>query len=230
MDMDSYKLMYVAITQGLILGFCNAALIGPVNALSIRRGIVGGFQQAFGAGAGAALVDAACAYAVFAGLLKVGFSGAWKIILWGLCAIVLLYLAYTMLADIRDNPEMSASPKVRKQIQFLDDSFVMGVLIAATNPFTLLRWIGFVGTLQLSGNIELTGGGATCFFSAILVSELVWFLGLGLVVHYSRNLFDRKVLRIIVWTCGIFLLAYYLFMAVKVALNLVHTGGAPFLQ
>jgi threonine/homoserine/homoserine lactone efflux protein len=230
MTFEGYKLIYVAITQGLIIGFCYAALIGPVNALAVRRGIMGGFQQAFGVGAGAAVVDASCAYAVFAGFLKVGFSGAWKIILWGLCAVFLLYLAYSTLTEIRDNPEMSENPKVRKQIQFIDDSFVMGFLIAATNPFTLLWWIGAVGTLQLSGNIEMTGGAATSFFSAVLVSELTWFLGLALVVHHSRNLFDRKVVRIVTWVCGFFLLSYYVFMAIKVGMNLYHTGGAPFIS
>src|SRR5579863_6546403 len=124
MTPETYKLIYVAITQGLILGFCTAPLLGPINALAIRRGIVGGIQQTIGVGAGAAMVDAICAYVVFAGLMKVGFTGSWKIILWGLCAIFLLYLAYSMLVEIRDSPESTSA--VRKQVQFIDDSFVMG--------------------------------------------------------------------------------------------------------
>ncbi len=119
------------------------------------------------------------------------------------------------------------NPKVYKQMRFLDDSFVMGFLIAATNPFSLLRWIGLVGTLEVAGNIDLTGGAATSFFSAVLVSEMVWFFGLGLVVQYSRNLFDRRALGIIKWVCGLILLGYYLFMAGKVVVTLIHTGGAP---
>jgi threonine/homoserine/homoserine lactone efflux protein len=175
-------------------------------------------------------VDAIWAYVVFAGLLKGGIAGAGKIIVWGLCVVFLLYLAYSLLTEIRDNPEMIEHPKVRKQIQFLDDSFVMGFLIAATNPFSLLRWVGMVGTLKLSGDIELTGGAATSFFSAVLVSEMVWFFGLGMTVHYSRNLFNRKALRSITRVCGWVLLVYCLFMAGKVAMNLVHTGGAQFIQ
>src|SRR5690242_4144978 len=152
MTPETYKLIYVAITQGLVLGFCTAPLLGPVNALAIRRGIVGGIQQTIGVGAGGALVDASCAYLVFAGLLKVGIVGVGKVIVWGLCVVLLLYLAYSTLIEIRDNPEMTDHPKVRKQIQFIDDSFVMGFLVAATNPYTLLYWIGMVSTLQLSGN------------------------------------------------------------------------------
>src|SRR5581483_442751 len=115
MTPEMFKLIYQAITQGLIIGFCTAALIGPVNFLAIRRGIMGGFQKTFGVGAGAALVDAFFAWVVFAGLLKVGFTGAWKIILWGLCAIFLLYLAYSMLTEIRDNPDNMDNPKLLKQ-------------------------------------------------------------------------------------------------------------------
>ena len=233
MTPEAYRLIYASITQGLIIGFCTAALIGPVNFLAIRKGILGGFQQTFLVGAGAALVDACFAILVFAGLSKNGIVGAGKVVVWGLCAIVLLYLAYATLDDVRDNPESTSA--VRKQVQFIDHSFVMGILLAATNPFTLIYWVGMVGTLklyeyQMSGSIDLMGGAATSFFSAVLVSELVWFSCLGMGVHYSRNLFNRKALKMITWACGFFLLFYYVFMAVKVVKNLIHTGGAPFIQ
>ncbi len=230
---ETVKLIYAAITQGLIIGFCTAAMIGPVNFLAIRRGILGGFQQTFLVGAGAAVMDALCAYAVFVGLAHEGFGGSWKFILFAICVIFLLYLAYSMLMEIRDSPEAQANSSLRRQVQWLDNSFVMGFILNATNPFTLLRWIGWVGTMQVyqyqvSGPIALMGGAATTFFSAVLVSELIWFFCLGMGVHYSRNLFNRKALTFITWICGLGLFFYYLFMATKVALNLIHTGGAPF--
>jgi L-lysine exporter family protein LysE/ArgO len=227
---QTFILIYKAITQGLIIGFCTAALIGPINFMAVRRGIMGGFPQTFLVGAGAALIDATCAYAVFAGLLKVGFSGLWKIILWGICVVFLLYMAYAFLNEVRDNPEIMKNSKVQRQTQFVDNSFFMGLLLAGSNPFTLIYWIGMVSTLQLSGNISLTGGAATSFFSAILVSELVWFSCLGAGVHYSRNLFNRNILKILTWSSGILLIFYCCFMAVKVFMNLVHTGGAPFIN
>jgi len=235
MPHEDFRLFYIALTQGLVLGFCSAAMIGPVNFMAVRRGIMGGFQKTFLVGAGAALVDAACAYAVFAGLAKVGFTGAWKVILFGICIIFLLYLAYGTLTEVRDNPEAMGNPKLSKQTQWIDNSFVLGFLLDATNPFTLIRWIGMVGALQLyqyttEGGIDVAGGAATTFFSAVLVSELVWFFCLGIGVHYSRNLFNRKVLKIITWICGFLLLFYYLFMATKVVLELIHNGGAPLLQ
>jgi len=234
MTPQTYKLIYTVILEGLKVGFCYAVLLGPVNALAIRRGITRGFQQTVGVGAGAALVDAIWAYLVFIGLLKDGIVGVGKIIVWGLCAIFLLYLAYSMLMEIRDNPEMMDHPRVRKQVQFIDDSFVMGFLIAATNPFTLLWWVGwvgaFLGAMQLAGPIDIAGGAATSFFSAVLVSEMAWFFCLGLAVHHSRNLFDRKALKGIKWVCGLILLGYYLFMAGKVVMNLIHTGGASFIK
>src|SRR5580658_8828674 len=134
MTSQTFLLVYKAITQGLIIGFCTAALIGPINFMAVRRGILGGFQQTFLVGAGAALVDATCAYAVFSGLLKVGFSGLWKIILWGICAVFLLYLAYAFLNEVRDSPEIMENTNVQKQTQFVDDPFVMGLLLAGSNP------------------------------------------------------------------------------------------------
>ena len=227
-----FQLFYAAITQGLIIGFCTAALIGPINFLAVRRGIMGGFQETFKVGAGAALVDACFAYIVFVGISTNGVVGALKFVIWGLSAVLLLYLAYSTISEIRDNPDAMGNPKLAKQIQWIEHSFVMGFLLAASNPFTLIYWVGMVGTLRLSeyggvNNIEMLGGAATSFFSAVLVSELVWFSCLGMGVHYSRNLFNRRALKIITWICGSLLLFYYLFMAGKVVMNLIHTGGAP---
>src|SRR5258708_4580122 len=139
MTNELFKLIYAAITQGLIIGFCTAALIGPVNLLAVRRGILSGFQELFLVGAGAALVDASFAYIVFAGLSKDGIVGAVKIIIWGISLVFLLYLAYSIFMEIRENPTTTSA--VKKQIQFIDNSFVMGFLIAATNPFTLIFWV-----------------------------------------------------------------------------------------
>ena len=234
MESSDFKLFYIALTQGLVLGFCAAAMIGAVNLMVVRRGIMGGFQKAFLVGAGAALVDAACAYAVFAGLAKVGFTGAWKVILFGICIIFLLYLAYGTLTEIRSSPEAMGNVKLTKQTQWIENPFVIGFLLDATNPWTLIRWIGMVGALQLyqytTGEIDMVGGAATTFFSAVLVSELVWFFCLGAAVHYSRNLFNRKALRNITWGFGLLLVFYYLFIAVKVILDLYHNWGAPLTQ
>ena len=219
-----FKLIYAAITQGLIIGFCTATLIGPVNFMAIRKGILGGFQELFMVGLGAAFVDASFAYIVFAGLSKDGIVGAGKLIIWGISVVFLLYLAYSLFLEIREDPNTTSA--VKKQTQFIDNSFVMGFLIAASNPFTLIYWVGMVGTLQLSGDIDLAGGAATTFFSAVLVSEMVWFMALGIAVHYSRNLFNRHMLKTITWFFGLLLFGYYVFMASKVVLNLIHTGGA----
>ena len=226
---ESYKLIYIAITNAFIIGFCRAAINMPVNFLAIRRGILGGFQGTFLVGIGASLVDAIWAYVFFAGFVHMGFMGAWKIILWGLSVVFMLFLAYSTLSEIRENPEAMDNITVRKQLQWLDQPFFMGFLIAATNPFAIIWWLGIVGTLELSGNIELTGAAATSFFAAVLVSELVWYTGLGFAVHYSRNLFNRKGLTVLSWICGLGLLFYCLFMLAKVAINLINTGSSPLL-
>lgn len=227
--MDPFPLVYQAITQGLLWGFCTAALIGPVNFMAVRRGILGGFQQTLSVGAGAAFVDAACAYLVFTGLIQFGYYGAWKIILWGIGIILILYIAYATLMEIGDNPEMTRSVKVKSQLLIFEQPAVVGFLLAASNPFTLIYWIGVVGTLNLSGSIDFSGRAATSFFSAVLVGEMVWFLILGIGVHYSRNLFNQKWLRRISWSAAVLIIGYGLFMAAKILSNLFKTGTSPVL-
>lgn len=228
-DMEPFPLVYQAITQGLLWGFCTAALIGPVNFMAVRRGILGGFQQTVSVGAGAAFVDAVCAYLVFTGLIELGYYGAWKIILWGVGIILILYIAYATLMEIGDNPEMTRAVKVKRQLQFFEHSTVVGFILAASNPFTLIYWIGVVGTLNLSGLIDFTGRAATSFFSAVLVGEMVWFLLLGIGVHHTRNLFNPKWLTRISRAAAILLVGYGLFMVAKIISSLVSTGTAPVL-
>ena len=178
-------------------------------------------------GAGAALVDASLAYIVFVGISKEGIVGHRKNHRLGDSRpSFLLFLAYSVLTEIRENPEAMENITVRKQIQWMDNSFVMGFLLVATNPFALIWWVGWVSTLQLSGNIPMAGGAATSFFSAVLVSELIWYSCLGLGVHYTRNLFNRKALTIISWICGAGMLIYFLLYVAKVVVNLVMHGGA----
>lgn len=224
---ETYAIVLQAVSQGLWIGFCTAALIGPVNFMAVRRGILGGFPQTFLVGSGAALVDAACAYAVFAGLLRTGFAGMWKVVLWGIGAFLVLYLVYAVLVDLRENPEALPTVKAKTQVLVLERPFVLGLLIAGGNPYTLIYWTGVVAALQFSGEVSLTGRAATSFFSAVLVSELAWFTLLGLAVHHSRNLFNRRVLSRVSMACGALLLAYGAFMVVKIVLNLARTGGAP---
>jgi threonine/homoserine/homoserine lactone efflux protein len=223
--------LYVILTKGLLIGIATAALFGPVNFMVVRRGILGGFQPAFSVGAGAALMDALCAYAVFSGMLRMGFSGTWKILLWGLGAVLILYIGYMVLQEIRENPEWSQNVKIKGQTAFVDYPFVIGLLLVGSNPFSLLYWITMVSTLGLSNVAPMnpTGQAATCFFSSVLVGETLWYAGVSLGLHKSRNLFNRKWLRRISLMSGVGLLIYALFMATKVVVKLIEQGGMPFI-
>jgi len=227
---EAFNLLYAALTQGLILGFATAAMIGPVNLMVVRKGILEGFQPAFLTGAGAALMDALCAYLVLTGILRVGFSGTWKILIWGIGVVLILYIGYSVLTEIRDNPELSQSAKVDRQTAFIEKPFVMGFLLVGSNPFALFWWVGLVSTLHLSAAVppDPTGRGATSFFSSVLMGELAWYALVSWGVHQTRNLFNRKWLTRISWVSGLGLLVYVLFMATKVVVHLIENGGMPF--
>jgi threonine/homoserine/homoserine lactone efflux protein len=229
-DLSSFHLIYRALTQGLLIGFCTATLIGPVNLMAVRRGILEGFQSVFFIGVGSALVDALCAYFVFAGLLKEGLVGFWKVIIWGIGCILLLYVIYGVLIDVRDTMSTGESETLKTQVQIIDNPLVLGLLLAGSNPFTLIYWVGVVSSLQFSKSIGLTSEAAVSFFSAILVSELVWFFILGLGIHWGRNLLNPKWLRRVSWISAVCLIIYGLFIVIKIALNLIHTGGTPALN
>jgi threonine/homoserine/homoserine lactone efflux protein len=223
-------LLYQALTHGLIIGFATAAMIGPVNVMVLRRGVLDDYLSGWWVGLGAALVDAFTAYAVFSGLLRVGFHGLWKILLWGIGVVLILYIAYLVLAEIRDNPDLAENAKVESQTAFLDRPFVMGVLLVATNPFTLFYWMVMVSTLHLSEtmSVDPAGRAATTLFSAVLVGEVGWYSLLTFAVYKMKNLFDQIWLSRISKISGFFLVGYALFMATKVIVHLASNGGTPF--
>jgi putative LysE/RhtB family amino acid efflux pump len=223
-------LIYQALTQGLIIGFATAAMIGPVNAMVLRRGILHGYQSGWLVGTGAALADAFTAYAVFSGLLRVGFHGIWKILLWGIGAVLILYIGYLILAEIRDNPSFAQDARVKSQTAFLDRPLVMGILLVVTNPFTLFYWMVMVSTLHLSESmpVDPTGQAATTLFSAVLMGEIGWYSLLTFAVHKTRNLFNQQWLSRISLLSGLVLMGYALFMVTKVVIHLANNGGTPF--
>jgi|GEM_PF-1070864 threonine/homoserine/homoserine lactone efflux protein len=223
-------LLYQALTKGLLIGFATAAMIGPVNVMVFRREILFGFKSGWQVGIGAALVDAFTAYMVFSGLLRVGFQDVWKILLWGIGIVLMLYVAFSVLTELRYNPFLAQDARVKVKTAFLDQSVVMGMLLVGTNPFTLLYWMGMVSAMHLSESmpVDPAGRAATTFFSAVLVGEIGWYGLLTYAVHKTRNLFDRKWLSRISLLSGLFLVGYVLFMVTKVVLHLVNTGGMPF--
>lgn len=223
-------LLYQALTQGLIIGFATAAMIGPVNVMVFRRGMLNGFASGWLVGVGASLADALTAYAVFSGLLRVGFHGIWKILLWGLGAVLILYMAYAVLTELRYGSALAQDVRVKEQTAFLDRSFVVGLLLVATNPFTLFYWMVMTSTLHLSASmpVDPTGRAATTFFSAIFMGEIAWYGLLTFSVDKTRNLFDRRWLSRISLVSGLCLLGYALFMVTKVVLHLAEQGGTPF--
>lgn len=225
--MENGWVVLQAMGQGLWIGFCTAALIGPVNFMAVRLGLMKGFSSVLLTGSGSALVDAVCAYGVFIGLLKIGFFGIGKIFLWGLGAVFILYLLYAVWLDLRENPETLPSLRMKHQVEVMERPFLLGLLLAGSNPYTLIYWIGAVSALQGAEQISPTGRAATSFFSSVFVGEIIWFVFLGWALHHSRNLLDRKLLGRISFGCGVLLIGYAVFMVSKIVWNLVATGGTP---
>lgn len=161
--------------QGLLLGFGAAIPIGPVNVEIARRTLRSGFSAGFFLGLGACTVDVICAV-----LSSMGFSllagqtwfhtplqligGAFLAWLGILCWI-------SAIRSVRRQTEVETAPPPAVQT-----SFITGLLMTATNPYTLIFW--FTAVPNAAGEVDTqTAGKLPIICAGVFVATILWVIG-----------------------------------------------------
>jgi len=201
--------MIQAIAQGLALGFA-ASPTCPSNGEEIRLGAQRGFRLALAVGMGAVTGDALVLVAVLLGLAPLvqaypGLSAA----LWGIGAIVLIYVGIGILRDARclvmppDNEAADLSSSVG-----LGRGFWAGFAITTFNPFSLVWWIGLLGPWMESSSLA----GIAPFVLAVLAGQLLWFTTLAGLLHIGHQWLSRRLQFGVLLISGLVLTAYGLYL------------------
>ncbi|MBM7634766.1 LysE family translocator [Geomicrobium sediminis] len=190
----------------LILGVSLAAPVGPVNIEMIKRGISGGFLPSWLVGLGAMTADLIFLVVIFFGLshfIEQKFVQMMIIIIGG---SLLVYLSITtLLAVFRGN--------VLKQLQTrttAGSSYWTGFAIAIFNPLNFVFWFGIFGsTLTMLMN-DTTLAQAILYSALIITGVIFWNLNIAFTVHFSRNLINEHVMRIVMFGCALVLFYFSL--------------------
>lgn len=184
------------------LGFIFFASPGPINFETVRRGVNNGPWSAFCVQIGAVLAELALGGVVLLGLAPLMRRLDVQLAFSLLSAGVLLWIAGVALRDAgraRAGPSQSRASR---------NSLFVGMVYAASSPFTPMLWLSIAGVAAAHGvamtnpfNISLVGCG-------YLVGALAWAVLVAAIVGWGRAVVQPRVWRYWNAASGIIVGAY----------------------
>jgi threonine/homoserine/homoserine lactone efflux protein len=113
--------------------------------------------------------------------------------------LVLLWMGISMVVSVRDGlPAMA--PEATD-----GSAFRAGVLLTVANPYFLVWWLS-VGAALLLRSTEYGGVSIVVFAGAHWLCDLAWLWFLSAAVHRGGRAFGPRFSRLVVASCGLFLL------------------------
>ncbi len=79
-----------------------------------------------------------------------------------------------------------------------------GVLVSVTNPYWIIWW-ATVAPAYMTESLEHGAAGVSSFFTAHVLSDLVWLSLVAFVLATGRRLMSKNVYRGVLGLCGVFL-------------------------
>lgn len=218
---------------GVLMGIAFAAPPGAVTAETFRRGVRGGFGNAFGVQLGSLIGDATYAILALGGLAALAQNHTFEITLGAFGAMFLMYLAWSSFQSARavEVPvvvESLGSSKTLRRVngkvegrQNLSGlqrrgSFLSGLALSLTNPWAIAFWLslgGGLASLGLTGDSSLQMG---LFFSSFMVGSGLWALILSIAIARVRGWIRPTVFRAVSLICGLALGSFGLVAASRV--------------
>jgi L-lysine exporter family protein LysE/ArgO len=191
------------VLRNLFLGITLAAPIGPAGVAVIQNGLRHGFTRAFFTGLGVTMADATFLLVVFFGLSSFLDISIVKVTIWCFGAGVLLYFGYRGIRGAKDGYDLEADT-----IATARNPFLVGYLVNASNPISVVWWSGVFGSL-LSETIGSTSRlMALANSSTILIGILVWHSSISILTHWGRRFLNERVTRSISMIAGSALLLF----------------------
>lgn len=197
--------MIEAIGKGVVTGAILMLFVGPSFFFMLETGIKEGFKKAWSVAIGIMASDALLLFLIFSGLHTVMQQPWFEAIFSAVSGGIVIFLGIKNL--------FFAKPKTTQVAKKLDNGnmikyIVQGFLINVLNPFTIIVWVGVVGSLSVG---ELLNGEryivffastlAIIFLADTLKAYFAHKLGLWLTPKAIHNI--NKVLGIIFIALGI---------------------------
>lgn len=178
--------------KGLLIGCIVSIPLGPMGLLAVQRTLNKGRASGFFSGMGIATADAIFALVAAIGLtFIINFLNEQKLYFQIMGGLVVLLIGVKIFSA---NPIKQLRAFRLKRARPHKD-FISILLLALSNPLTVLMFVAVFAGLKLGG--DLTSFGGTFFVvSGIFVgATFSWFFVSAIITHYRKKL----RLRVIFW-------------------------------
>jgi len=193
--------MFSAILFGYLFGFIGAIpAAGPISILVLSRALERKYHAAAALAAGAAIVEAAIATALFWGLGEWLAENDW-LRAWGslLASAILMVVG---IACMRAQSPKAVGEENTSEDRASKKHLFLGISITALNPTLLATWTTAIAMLAATGWLQMAPGDAPLFGLGVFAGIVSWFaIVIGLVKRYGRH-FPRNAVRVTIRTLG----------------------------
>jgi threonine/homoserine/homoserine lactone efflux protein len=205
--------------SSLLVGFSGALMPGPLLAAVIAGVAAGGFWTAPALVTGHAVLELFVVVAVAHGLGRVLRRPAVTRAIAAVGGLVLLWLAWNMIADglaQRVVAEGATAPPATQA------SVLVGAVVSGTNPYWLLWW-ATAGASYVALALSRGAPGLVAFYFGHVLSDYSWYAAVALAVAGGRRVLGPAVYNATAVAAGGFLVL----MALLFLRAAVRSGPAP---
>lgn len=184
---------------GFTLGLAYAAVPGPVNTESIRRGFAGGFWPALLIQVGAMIGDILWAVLGLAGVAVLSGSSGLYVLLGMVGAAFLLILAHNTLRSAwpGSSRPVTSSERAGRHV-------VVGAVFSLANPIGIAFWAGVGGGLLISLD-DPSRNDLTVVLVSFMAAVVVWAFVLSAGITLGRRHATPRLFRLVDVTTGVVL-------------------------
>ncbi|MBI9011718.1 MAG: LysE family transporter [Clostridiales bacterium] len=196
------------IIQGLLLGFAYVAPIGVQNMYIINTSLKSQRLKALQVTLIMIMFDISLAFACYWGIgLVLDRIDILKFLIQGVGSLALLWIGIGLL---KSNPKEEKSENYDKTLlKIVTACFVVTWL----NPQAIVDGTLLLGSFKAS----LSNGESSLFIIGVCLASATWFLTLHILVSRFKNVFNKRVLKVINVVCGVILIGFSVKLLVGVS-------------
>lgn len=191
---------FVFLLESLVVGFIMAAPVGPVGVLCIRRTLRYGWLSGFTTGLGVAVADSVYGALASLGLTQVSTAlVSHELTLKLVGGIILIVMGVSIYRSAAPKPEGEAEVSRKKHIR----NFLSALLLAFTNPLTILSFAAVYIGLGLGAQTEGSLFFAITFVVGVFVGSCGWWILLSVGTARIKEKITSDYFLRINHVCGI---------------------------
>lgn len=178
--------------KGILIGCIVSIPLGPMGLLAVQRTLNKGRASGFYSGMGIATADAIFALVAAIGLtFIINFLNEQKLYFQILGGIVVLLIGLKIFSA---NPIKQLRAFRLKRARPHKDFFSI-LLLALSNPLTVLMFVAVFAGLKLGGDLSSFGGAFFVVLGIFMGATFSWFFVSAILTHYRK----KMRLRVIFW-------------------------------